>query len=232
MFSSLLRGSRPSRRDSRSDRVLSPFTTSPGVSRLRRVGRSGEDDDDDDAQDEDDDDDDDHSLNDDRRGAPSYFDRRRRRSNQEEEEDDVEEDDGPGDDEDAIGTPLLPIFSAPHLDRLPLYNITHAIRILIIQKCETTLSWDQLRSPQISQFVVKPVQTQIRTNHFNRATLCALIANCLQFQKEGQLHPGNVGVSRTRALISELLAMRLLKEMSTRELIDALSYDVRIASIP
>lgn len=110
-------------------------------------------------------------------------------------------------------------------DKLPLYNITHSIRILIVQKCETTLSWDQLRSPQVSQFVVKPVQSEIRMNHFNRATLCALIANCLQFKKESEMNPGNSGVSRTRAMVSELLAMRLIREFNTRELIDALSYD-------
>jgi len=34
-----------------------------------------------------------------------------------------------------------------------------------------------------------------------------------------------VGVSKTRALLCELLAMRLLKEFTTRQLIDALSYD-------
>jgi hypothetical protein len=34
-----------------------------------------------------------------------------------------------------------------------------------------------------------------------------------------------MGVSKTRALICELLAMRLLREFSTREMIDALSYD-------
>lgn len=51
------------------------------------------------------------------------------------------------------------------------------------------------------------------------------MANCLQFRKEGEANPGNVGVSNTRALLCELLAMRLLKEFSTRELIDALSYD-------
>lgn len=96
---------------------------------------------------------------------------------------------------------------------------------MIVQKVETTLSWDQLRSPQVSQFVVKPIQSQILDSHCNRATICALIANCLQFQKEAQLHPGNAGVSKTRAMVSELLAMRLLKEFSVRELIDALSYD-------
>lgn len=110
-------------------------------------------------------------------------------------------------------------------DAIPVYTITHAIRMLIIQKCETTLSWDQLRAPQVSQFLVKPIQTQIRADHFNRATLTALVANCLQFKKEAEINPGNAGVSRTRALLAELLAMRLLREYSTRELIDALSYD-------
>lgn len=51
------------------------------------------------------------------------------------------------------------------------------------------------------------------------------MANCLQFQKESQANPGNAGNSRTRAMVCELLAVKLLKEYNTRELIDALSYD-------
>ena len=155
---------------------------------------------------------------------------------------DVEEDEEVNEDDEA--DPLLPIFSAAHLgicssrlmimhelmcqpvDRLPVYDTTHAVRLLIIQRCETTLSWDQLRSPQISQFMVKPIQQQIRNgDNFSRATLYALIANCLQFQREGQANAGMVGVSKTRASLAELLAIRLLKDFSTRELIDALSYD-------
>jgi hypothetical protein len=69
------------------------------------------------------------------------------------------------------------------------------------------------------------MQQQIRTSHFSRATLYALMANCLQFEKEGQANPGTAGNSRTRALVCELLAIKLLKEYNTRELIDALSYD-------
>ncbi|KAE8841628.1 hypothetical protein PTNB73_05998 [Pyrenophora teres f. teres] len=141
--------------------------------------------------------------------------------------------------------PLLPVFSPQVLgrrnpytaissplalthnptDRIPIYNTTHAIRIILVQRCETTLSWDQLRSPQVSQFLVKPIQQQLRSDQFSRGLLYCLLANCLQFKKEGEENPGNVGVSKTRALICELLAMRLLKEYSTRELIDALSYD-------
>lgn len=110
-------------------------------------------------------------------------------------------------------------------DSLPVYGITHAIRILVQARTETTLTWDQLRSPQVSQFLVKPMQQQIRTQHFSRATLYALMANCLQFAKEGQLHPANAGACSTRAKVCELLAIKLLKEYTTRELIDAFSYD-------
>ncbi|KAI1333089.1 hypothetical protein F5Y16DRAFT_354790 [Xylariaceae sp. FL0255] len=120
---------------------------------------------------------------------------------------------------------LLPLFSASHLDSLPVYNAVHAVRIIVQARTETSLSWEQLRSPQVSQFLVKPMQQQIRTQHFSRVTLYALMANCLQFGKEGQLNPGNIGVSSTRAKVCELLALKLLKEYNTRELIDALSYD-------
>ena len=120
---------------------------------------------------------------------------------------------------------LTDIWDRCSTDSLPIYSITHAIRIIVQARTETTLSWDQLRSPQVSQFLVKPMQQQIRTQHFSRATLYALMANCLQFAKEGQLNPGNAGTSSTRALVCELLAIKLLKEYTTRELIDALSYD-------
>ncbi|KAL1969180.1 hypothetical protein VTN77DRAFT_434 [Rasamsonia byssochlamydoides] len=141
-------------------------------------------------------------------------------SQDDDEEPNHQDEDGPEE-----SSPLLPIFSAPHLDSLPVYNITHAIRLLVVARCETTLTWDQLRSPQVSQFLLKPIQQQIRESYFNRATLYALMANCLQFHKEVELNPGNSGTSRTRAMVCELLAIKLLKEFTTRELIDALSYD-------
>ncbi|KAF2031454.1 hypothetical protein EK21DRAFT_62959 [Setomelanomma holmii] len=147
--------------------------------------------------------------------ADDYPDRIAQYDGEEEEEDEDRQRDGP----------LLPVFSSTFLDRIPIYNTTHAIRIILVQRCETTLSWEQIRSPQVSQFLVKPIQQQIRSKNFSRGTLYCLLANCLQFKKEGEENPGNMGVSKTRALICELLAMRLLKEFSTRELIDALSYD-------
>jgi hypothetical protein len=173
--------------------------------------------------------------------------RSRQNGEADEEDNDAEmmgQDDSEEEDEDEDRRrdgPLLPVFSSTFLgmvrsaqylhvltdlpDRIPIYNTTHAIRIILVQRCETTLSWDQLRSPQVSQFLVKPIQQQIRSDHFSRGLLYCLLANCLQFRKEAEENPGNMGVSKTRALICELLAMRLLKDFSTREMIDALSYD-------
>lgn len=69
------------------------------------------------------------------------------------------------------------------------------------------------------------MQQQIRTQNFSRATLYALMANCLQFTKEAQRYAANAGTSNTRAKVCELLAIKILKEYTTRELIDALAYD-------
>ncbi|KAK0641606.1 hypothetical protein B0T16DRAFT_449019 [Cercophora newfieldiana] len=175
-----------------------------------------------------------------KRPAPPRVDYRQQRNNPadftEADDDDDEEESNderqhgarPGEeDEDGLANSVgvLPLFAAGHLDLLPIYSMTHAIRIIVQARTETTLSWDQLRSPQVSQFLVKPMQQQIRAQHFSRGTLYALMANCLQFEKEGQLYPGNAGTSSTRAKVCELLAIKLLKEYTTRELIDALSYD-------
>ncbi|KAL1840702.1 hypothetical protein VTJ49DRAFT_197 [Mycothermus thermophilus] len=154
-----------------------------------------------------------------------------------EADDDDDESDGavqsrvaPGarpDDEDGMARSLgiLPLFSATNLDAIPVYSVTHAIRDIVQARTETALSWEQLRSPQISQFLVKPMQQQIRAQHFSPATLYALMANCLQFEKESRLSLGTAGTNATRARVCQLLAIKLLKEYSTRELIDALCYD-------
>uniref|UniRef100_A0A0D2XW95 Calcium channel YVC1-like C-terminal transmembrane domain-containing protein n=1 Tax=Fusarium oxysporum (strain Fo5176) TaxID=660025 RepID=A0A0D2XW95_FUSOF len=221
MFSSLLRRPRagPRRIDRRRNTSFSP---SPGPARRRYTLErhatadftEADDDDGDDTHDE---------------GLSRFRSNERRTNNDGDEEDDEddegEEEDRPGEDGRRGGLPVLPLFSASHLDSLPVYSITHAIRIIVSTRTETTLSWDQLRSPQVSQFLVKPMQQQIRAQHFSRATLYALMINCLQFTKEGERYPGNAGISSTRAKVCELLTLKLLKEYNVRELIDALAYD-------
>ncbi|KAI9171224.1 Calcium channel YVC1 [Paramyrothecium foliicola] len=214
MFSSLMRRPKPGSR--RALLRQDSFSASPGPSTRRRdsIRRHATAD----FTEADDDDEDDESN--DPRG--------RRFDDQAVQEEDADEDVDEDDLDHANPTarlPVLPLFSSSHLDSLAVYSITHAIRIIVCARTETSLSWDQLRSPQVSQFLVKPMQQQIRTQHFSRATLYALMANCLQFTKEGQRYAANAGTSNTRARVCELLALKMLKEYSTRELIDALAYD-------
>ncbi|KEY71494.1 hypothetical protein S7711_03561 [Stachybotrys chartarum IBT 7711] len=216
MFSSLLRRSRHSHR-----RVLvseDGGSASPGPSDRRRPSARRHATADFTEADDDDEDEDSHL-----RGTRRFNSDRQIPRHNEGGDDDADEDG----DEDGGHPPLpvLPLFSSSHLDSLPVYSITHAIRIIVCARTETTLTWDQLRSPQISQFLVKPMQQQIRTQHFSRATIYALMANCLQFYKEGQRYAANAGTSNTRAKVCELLALKLLKEYNTRELIDVLAYD-------
>lgn len=197
MFSSLLR-SRSNRRRSRVDRPSSAFDQSLRRSRTRSYTSYDED----------------ESRSGEEEGDENEDDR------------DQDEDEDGDDDEDAESdTPLLPIFASATLDAIPVFTLTHVIRELVVARCETVLSWDQLRSPQVSQFLVRPILQQISQQHFNAATQYALLSNCLQFTKEAAAYPGNSGTSKTRAMLCELLAIRLLRDYSTRELIDALSYD-------
>lgn len=69
------------------------------------------------------------------------------------EDEDEDEDEDRRDNRRDSGT-VLPLFSESHLDSLPVYSITHSIRIIVQTRTETTLTWDQLRSPQVSQFLV------------------------------------------------------------------------------
>ncbi|KAL6244205.1 hypothetical protein RBB50_009075 [Rhinocladiella similis] len=223
MFSSILRPAR-----SRQPRSRSPFSSSyaptvrsPDTSRIstyrtrtqseerRRRSLAQDDEHISDIEEEADDDDDDNEDED-------PF---------EEVEDEDHMSDGFDEDEAADTAPLLPIFSAAHLDAIPVFSLTHAIRTLVTSRCDTVLSWEQLRSPQVSQFLLKPVEQEIRKNHLNAATHYALMANCLQYGKEAAVFPDNSGTNKTRGMVCELLAIRLLKDYSTRDLIDALSYD-------
>lgn len=150
-------------------------------------------------------------------------------TNSEEESEELEvEADRDGEDlpdNDGEQPPLLPIFSSEHLNALPVFTMTHAFRDMVVERCDTVLTWEQLRSPQVSQFLVKPIQQEIQARYMNAATLYALLANALQFNKEAGVHPGNSGTNGTRAMLCELIAIKLLRECTSHQLIDALSYD-------
>ncbi|KAF8242764.1 hypothetical protein K440DRAFT_95637 [Wilcoxina mikolae CBS 423.85] len=138
-----------------------------------------------------------------------------------------ETDDSSTSSKDGENSHLLPIFAAD-LDSIAVYSLVHWIRDEICANVDTNLSYEQLRTPQVSSFVVKPILSsmlRMEDNFSKAAYIYSLMANCLQFRKEMVENPTRMGALGTRALLCELLAIKLLKEFSTRELIDALSYD-------
>ncbi|KAI5820933.1 hypothetical protein BZA77DRAFT_300364 [Pyronema omphalodes] len=151
-----------------------------------------------------------------------------------EEEDEEEEDDNSVSDTTPTrrnaneNTPLLPIFAA-NLDYIPVYTLVHWIREEISNNVDTALSYEQLRTPQVSSFVVKPILSnllrQMSDKSSKAAYIYALMANCLQFHKESEENLAMAGTNITRSILCEILAVKLLKEFTSRELIDALSYD-------
>jgi hypothetical protein len=81
-----------------------------------------------------------------------------------------------------------------------VYNLVHAIRSDIVARCDTTLTWDQLRTPQVSSFLVKPVLGTLLQleDRVAKGTLYCLMANCLQFRKEAAENPANAATLGTR----------------------------------
>lgn len=106
---------------------------------------------------------------------------------------------------------LLPIFTPSLLDSIPIYSVVLDIYDLIVDRVDTSLKYDQLKTPQIHSFLIRPMVMVCKDN-LTAGTLYALMANMLQFQKEGALNMGMSGVMSTRAMICEIVAIKLLRE--------------------
>lgn len=121
-------------------------------------------------------------------------------------------------------TPLLPQFSCSPLDLVPVYTVVLETYDLVSSAIDTSLKYDQLRSPQVHSFLIKPIVQDIRFNA-NAATLYALMANMIQFQRQSQTDIAMTRVMATRALVCEILATKLLKEYDEDQLMNALTFD-------
>lgn len=119
---------------------------------------------------------------------------------------------------------LLPLFRPSPLDSIPIYNIVLEIRDLFVERIETPLKYDQLRSPQVHSFLIKPLVSACKTD-LNPGTIYALLANMIQFAKESTSNVAMTGILGTRSMICEIVAIKLLKEYNEDDLISALTFD-------
>ncbi|ODQ52141.1 hypothetical protein SAICODRAFT_26201 [Saitoella complicata NRRL Y-17804] len=122
------------------------------------------------------------------------------------------------------GTEVDPLLTSSSLDQIPVYALTHSIRQEIIAAIDTSLTWDQLRSPQINQFLVRPILQRCQ-DRCSRAIVFALLINKAQFEEEAVRTEVKSGVLGTRGRVCELVAIKILKTFRPRELIDILTFD-------
>jgi len=72
--------------------------------------------------------------------------------------------------------------------------------------------------PPNPRFLVRPTLERMKA-HKSCAIVYALLANAGQFKREAEQRAALSGVSATRASLCELLATKMLKEFTPRELV-------------
>lgn len=112
-------------------------------------------------------------------------------------------------------TPLL-MPSAKVLAATPVYPLIHTIRVDIMSHIDTPLTIDQLLAPDSTYTIVRPL-TEKYGDMRNHAIIFCLMVNRLRFIKDSnQLSISTL--SQSRAMLCEILAIRVLREWSERTL--------------
>lgn len=106
---------------------------------------------------------------------------------------------------------LLPVFTPSPLDSIPIYSIVLDTYDLVAARVDMTLKYDQLKSPQVNSFLIRPLVAELKSN-LSLGTIYALMANILQFSKESEADVAMAGIMSTRSLVCGIVAMKLLKE--------------------
>jgi hypothetical protein len=120
---------------------------------------------------------------------------------------------------------LLPLFTPSILDSIPIYSIVLDTYDMVVSRVDISLKYEQLKSPQVHSFLIRPLVQALRED-LSPGTLYALMANMHQFNKESSINASMTGVMATRAMICEIVAIKLLKDYSDPDdLMNALTYD-------
>ncbi|AOW00348.1 hypothetical protein LXG23DRAFT_39146 [Yarrowia lipolytica] len=133
------------------------------------------------------------------------------------------------------------------LDLVPIYSLVLWVHDIITDRVETSLKYEQIKTPQIYAYLIKPIVEECMVTvgpceEENRAEthldscdhdetisvgiIYSLLANQVQFLRESDTDGGvHGGVLETRAIVCEIVALKLLRELHEDDLIQALTYD-------
>lgn len=126
------------------------------------------------------------------------------------------------------------------LDLVPIYSLVLWVHDIITERVETSLKYEQIKTPQIYAYLIKPIveecmvtvgpceeeDTCEHDENISVGIIYSLLANQVQFLRESDTDGGvHGGVLETRAIVCEIVALKLLRELHEDDLIQALTYD-------
>ncbi|KAF8825718.1 hypothetical protein HHX47_DHR6000112 [Lentinula edodes] len=105
-----------------------------------------------------------------------------------------------------------PLLSPQEVDATPVYPIIHSIRSDIIHFIDTPLSYDALTAPDLTYTLIRPLVEKYGAmqRDGNMSVVFCFLLNRVYFSRDQNM--ATSPVSRTRAELCEILAIRTLRE--------------------
>ncbi|KAI1315644.1 hypothetical protein EDD11_000537 [Mortierella claussenii] len=107
----------------------------------------------------------------------------------------------------------------------PVTALVKEARFAIINALDTSLTRDELGSPEIYLALLLPIVRRYREERRETAAVYAFLLNRWQFLRDAESDLANARLNETRAHACEIVATKVLKAFSMRQLIDVLTYD-------
>ncbi|GJJ76675.1 hypothetical protein EMPS_09034 [Entomortierella parvispora] len=107
----------------------------------------------------------------------------------------------------------------------PVTALIKEARYSIINALDTSLTRDELGSPEIYLALLLPIVRKYREERRETAAVYCFLLNRWQFLKDAEGDLANARLNETRAHACEIVATKVLKAFTLRQLIDVLTYD-------
>ncbi|KAF9540443.1 hypothetical protein EC957_004283 [Mortierella hygrophila] len=107
----------------------------------------------------------------------------------------------------------------------PVTALVKEARYSIINALDTSLTRDELGSLEIYLALLLPIVRKYREERRETAAVYCFLLNRWQFLRDAENDLANARLNETRAYACEIVATKVLKAFSMRQLIDVLTYD-------
>lgn len=118
-----------------------------------------------------------------------------------------------------------PLLRPHELDSIPLQPMAQEVGELVNLMIEVPFKYEQLRSPQLYSMLVRPVVDRVKRDYLNGAIFYCLMANRIRFQSQKDSDLANNKLWITRAMVCEVMAIKLISEFEPDQLAQNLVFE-------